>query len=116
MGQFVYDSPSLTVEFEDRVLSHLKAVITTKLRRGESFLFTLEYGTDSGSGHSSVWLHPAIPLRYEFSDSRDLQINRQWLEELMLVANSNGGLRLVPEPAGTDGPPPDTETNAHKIL
>ena len=116
MGQFMYDSPTLTVEFEDRVLAHLKAVITTKLKRGESFIFTWEYGTNSGSGHSSVWLHPAIPLRYEFMDTSEPRLNRQWLEALMQVANSNGGLRLVPEPESADGASPQTETTAQKVL
>lgn len=116
MGQFIYDSPSLTVEFDDRTLAHLKLVITTKLRRGESFLFSWEYGTDSGSGRASVWLHPAIPLQYELADSANPQINRQWLEELMTAANSNSGLRLVPEPDGERGTVPDTDTTARKVL
>lgn len=115
MGKFIYGAPSLTVEFEDRTLAHLKVVITTKLRRGESFLFTWEYGTDSGSGHSSVWLHPAIPLQFELTDPRDPQINREWLEELMRAANSSSGLRLIPEPERASGAAPAEETDVRKV-
>ncbi len=39
MGKFVYDS-SVKVEFEDRLLAHLQAVIMVKVRRGETFTFT----------------------------------------------------------------------------
>ena len=116
MGKFIYGTPSLTVEFEDRVLAHLKVVIATKLRRGESFLFTWEYGTDSGSGHSSAWLHPAIPLQFEFADTREPKLNREWLEELLAAANSNAGLRLVPEPSANGAASGATATVAHKPL
>ncbi|WP_111719934.1 hypothetical protein [Homoserinimonas sp. OAct 916] len=116
MGKFIYGTPSLTVEFDDRVLAHVKVVITTKLRRGESFLFNWEYGTDSGSGHSSVWLHPAIPLQFEFADAGEQKMNREWLEELLRAANSNSGLRLVPEPAVEGESPPDSDTVGHKVL
>ncbi|MHB1235158.1 MAG: DUF7882 family protein [Microbacteriaceae bacterium] len=98
MGKFIYGTESMSVELDDRVLAHLKIVIASKLRRGESFLFTWEYSTDSGSGHSSVWLHPAIPLQFEFYGKREPRINRQWLEELIALSNSPTGLRLVPEP------------------
>lgn len=101
LGKFIYGTPSIAVEFDDRVLAHLKAVIIAKLRRGESFTFSWEYSTDSGSGHSSIWLHPAIPLQFEFRGSRDPSLNRLWLEELVRLSNTPAGLRIVPEPVET---------------
>jgi hypothetical protein len=101
VGKFVYGAPSITVEFDDRVLAHLRVVIAAKLRRSESFLFTWEYTTESGSGHSSVWLHPAIPLQFDFSGSREPTVNRDWLDELIASSNSAAGLRIVPEPTAS---------------
>lgn len=102
MGKFIYGTPSTTVEFDDRVLAHLKVVIVAKLRRSESFTFSWDYASADGSGHSSVWLHPAIPMQFEFLGSREPSINRAWLDLLIATANSPAGLRIVPEPsAGT---------------
>ncbi len=98
MGTFVYGWQASAVEFDDRTLAHLKVVIATKLRRSEGFMFTWEYGAGSGSGHSSVWLHPAIPIQFDFLGSREPSLNREWLEELSRIANNTGTLRIVPEP------------------
>jgi len=98
MGKFIYGTPSITVEFEDRVLAHLKVVILAKLRRGESFTFSWEYTSSQGSGHSSIWLHQAIPLQFDFYGKKDPVLNRVWLEELVKLANTPAGLRIIPEP------------------
>jgi hypothetical protein len=94
--------PSIEVEFEDRLLAHLKAVITAKLRRDESFTFTWEDGSGDDPSHSSVWLDPAIPLQFEIGGKQDPPLNRQWLEELIHSANSASGLKVVPEPEKHD--------------
>lgn len=99
LGNFIYGTPSITVEFDDRVLAHLKVVIVSKLRRGESFTFSWENSAESGSGHSSVWLHPAIPMQFEFFGSKEPSLNRAWLEELVQLSNTPAGLRIIPEPA-----------------
>lgn len=98
MGTFVYGSQTAAVEFDDRTLAHLKVVIATKLRRSEGFMFTWEYSTESESGHSSVWLHPSIPIQFDFLGNREPSLNREWLEELSRIANNTGTLRIVPEP------------------
>jgi hypothetical protein len=99
VGKFIYGSPSISVEFDDRVLAHLKVVILAKLRRNESFTFSWEYTTSQGSGHSSIWLHPAIALQFDFYGKKDPSLNRAWLEELVQLANTPAGLRIVPEPS-----------------
>jgi hypothetical protein len=98
VGKFIYGTPSITVEFEDRVLAHLKVVMLAKLRRGESFTFSWEYTSAQGSGHSSIWLHQAIPLQFDFYGKKDPVLNRVWLEELVKLANTPAGLRIIPEP------------------
>jgi hypothetical protein len=51
-----------------------------------------------GSGSRSLWIHPAIPLVFHFYGSRQPQINRRWVDELMRHANGPSGLSVVPEP------------------
>jgi len=98
VGKFIYGTPSISVDFDDRVLAHLKVVILAKVRRGESFTFSWEYAAASGSGHSSIWINPAIPLQFDFSGSREPRLNRLWVDELVQLANTPAGLRVVPEP------------------
>ncbi len=100
MGKFIYGAPSITVDVEDRVLAHLKVVIVAKLRRGESFTFSWHKAAESGSGHSSVWLNPSVPLEFDFVGSKAPTLNKLWLEELVQLANSPAGLRIIPEPSG----------------
>jgi hypothetical protein len=96
MGTLTYDVVS-KIEFDDRTLVHLQIVIASKLRRGESF--NLSWTKDpQGSGRTAIWMHPAIPLVYEFEDGQTPSINRDWLNALMETANSPSGLRLIPEP------------------
>lgn len=100
MGKFIYDG-QIRVDFEDRVLAHLQVVITTKLRRGESFTFMWKDDNSIGDGRTMVWLHQSCSLVYKFYGSRTPALNRAWLENLTRVANSPSGLYLVPEPPET---------------
>ena len=99
MGTLMYGAPGVEIDFDDRALAHLQVVITAKLRRGEPFTFTWVHAPASGSGRSSVWLHPAIPLQFSFNGSRMPAINPTWVRSLMEEANSGRGLRIIPEPA-----------------
>lgn len=105
MGYLLYGRPAEEIEIEDRTLAHLKIVILAKLRRDESFALSFEHDAGEGSGRSTIWLHPSIPLQFNFLGSRQPAINRAWLETLIISANSNDGLRLLPEP-------PDAATGA----
>ena len=97
MGKLTYDS-TLVADFDDRVLAHVQIVIGAKLRRGESFYFTWRDDPQVGDGRSTIWLNPGIPLGYKYFGSRSPSLNRDWIEALMVTANSSGGLRIVPEP------------------
>jgi hypothetical protein len=97
MGKLTYDS-TLVADFDDRVLAHVQVVIGAKLRRGESFYFTWRDDPQVGDGRSTIWLNPGIPLGYKYFGSRAPSLNREWIEALMVTANSSGGLRIVPEP------------------
>jgi hypothetical protein len=98
MGQFIYGNSSVAVDFDDRVLAHLKVVVLAKVRRGESFSFSWEFTAAAGSGHSTIWIHPTIPLQFNFLGNREPRLNRAWVDELVHLANTPAGLRLTPEP------------------
>ena len=95
MGSLVYES--MVFEFEDRLLAHLQVVIVNKLRRGESFVMSWRVSAEVGSGRASLWLHPSIPLYFEFDGSRVPSINREWLARLGNAADSSLGLVVVGE-------------------
>jgi hypothetical protein len=105
MGRLTYGHPQWTIEFDDRVLAHMRAVIIAKMRRDERFNLSWFHGKAAGNGHSSIWIHPAIPLQFEFDGNRDPSLNRAWIDLLMNSANSVGGMHVLPEPLET-GPIP----------
>ncbi|MEV7608829.1 ATP-dependent DNA ligase [Microbacterium sp. NPDC089320] len=103
MGKFVYEA-NQKVEIDDRALHHLQVVMTTKLRRGEPFLFTWREDPSIGGGRSSVWMHPGCNLVFKYASSRVPELNRQWIDALAFTANSPSGLYLVHEPASVGAP------------
>lgn len=103
MGTLYYGDARVPIEVEDRALAHVKFVILAKLRRNEGFGFSWMKPLSEGSGRGTVWLHPSIPLHFEFSGSRSPNLNRAWLELLTQQAATSGGLTLVEEPANEPG-------------
>ncbi|MCS5498165.1 ATP-dependent DNA ligase [Cnuibacter physcomitrellae] len=97
--------PHVVVEFDDRVLAHLQVVITAKLRRGESMLFSWRDSPESGDGRTAVWIHPTVDIAFKYYGHRKPTINGAWVDALMLEANKPGGLQLVEEPQTSDGVP-----------
>jgi hypothetical protein len=98
VGTIFYGDSASPIDIEDRALAHLKVVIATKLRRGESFTLSWTHSEGQEPGRSTVWLHPSIPLRFVFDDPEPAMLSRSWIEELANSANSSGGLSLVGEP------------------
>ena len=99
MGTIYYGSDTTPIDIDDRELAHLKVVIATKLRRGESFTVSWQHRDGQPRGRSTIWLHPSIPLRFVFEDPEPAVLSRTWLEELANSANSSGGIMLVSEHA-----------------
>ncbi|SDQ81852.1 hypothetical protein [Microbacterium sp. cf332] len=92
MGQLYYGNASESIEIPDRLLAHLKVLTATKLRRSESFTLTWRHGADSAAGRSTIWLQPAIPLRFVF-DSADMEkLDSGLLTEMARAATSSTGL------------------------
>ncbi|QHC61834.1 ATP-dependent DNA ligase [Rathayibacter festucae] len=105
MGSIMYGTPPAAIEVDDRTLAHLQIVIINKFRRDERFLLTLNASPNAGTGRRGVWMHPTIPLQFDFKGSRQPTINPEWIEALMERANSGAGLRIVPEPVGATAVP-----------
>jgi hypothetical protein len=98
MGKLLYSSGAIEIGFEDRALAHIHLVINAKLRRGEKFFFSWQDSPSVGSGRSSIWIEPSIPLYFKFTGTKPITINREWIEALNLTANSNSGLTFLSEP------------------
>lgn len=99
MGQLHYDGKAITIE--DRVLAHLQIVIVNRLRRRESFTVSWLNSLSIGDGRGSIWVDPAIPLRFSFSGSRVPSIDPGWITSLERTASSSTGLIVL----GEDGRP-----------
>lgn len=108
MGSMIY-GVAPAIEIEDRALKHLQAVIISKLRRGETFAFNWdnevvggeEVETPEGVRHGSVWISTSSLLYFSYTGTRNVPLNRDWLELLTRAANSPEGLRALPEPAAS---------------
>ena len=104
MGTLLYGNSGIVINFDDRALMHLQIVISAKLRRRESFVFSWVDASDVSSGRSAIWIDPASTLYYRYFGSRVPTINREWIEALMSSANSAGGLIFMAEPAALPAP------------
>lgn len=96
MGRLLYGSPPTVHVFDDRDLAHLQVVITTRFRRAENFLLTID--GDAGTPRRELWMNPAIPTQYEYDTVRPPVLNTDWLRLLTSESNGRAGLHLVPEP------------------
>ena len=103
------------IELDDDLTAHLHAVIVAKLRRGEPVL--MEW-TGHGEHAQQVWVHPATGVLATYDLPRPPDLDRLWLDRLMIAANSVSGIsieaadlhrhtRVVPcaTRAVVDGPP-----------
>jgi hypothetical protein len=113
VGRFSYGD-AIRTEFDDRLLAHLQAVVSTKLRRQEPFCFTWTNSVDLGGGRTAVWVHPGAHLVFSFT-GRPPRLNRAWLERLMVQANSPAGLMVVPEPTDTPDEASDLEASGDLV-
>ena len=69
-------------------------VAATKLRRGESFTLTWPHSPWSAIGTTTVWMQPAIPLRFVFAGAEAEKLDPMMLKRLAVGANGSRGLVL----------------------
>lgn len=96
MGTLFYDGEEF--DFDDRALTHLQIVISTKLRRREDFFFTWTQPMERGSGRHAIWIDNGVPLHFFYNGSRPVSINREWIEAMLNSASNASGLQLTDEP------------------
>lgn len=96
MGVFHYAHMEEPIYVDDRTLAHLKVVIAAKLRRKESFTLSWTQ-SESSPGRSTIWMHPSIPLRFDFDTPDVPELNPSWIQALMRSANSADGIILDDE-------------------
>jgi len=116
MGTFVYGTTGQELAIDDRTLAHLRAVITTKLRRRESFIFTVP-DADRANEAVTFWMDPSIPIMFRIAEGHaDERLNRMWLLELTDAANRPAGLQITEEPTvdSTAGRPL-ADTGVHQV-
>lgn len=97
MGMIYYGSDTEPIHIEDRALAHLKVVITTKLRRNESFTLSWKHPEGDAPGRSTIWLHPSIPLRFVFETTEAPELVAKWINAMANSASSTGGITMVTE-------------------
>jgi hypothetical protein len=100
MGVLTYGGHRM--QFDDRLLVHLQVVIIQRFRRGEGFAMSWVRSVAIGSGRSTVWLSPSLPVVFDFEGSRAPSINAEWLRRLSDTASSGTGL-IVTNEDGTLG-------------
>ncbi len=95
MGVLTHGGSSYS--FDDRLLSHLQIVITTKLRRRESFLLAWN-PEEPGFGREALWIDNGVPLHFQFDELVAPPLNREWLEKMLDGTHKPNGLHVMPEP------------------
>ncbi|WEK60784.1 MAG: hypothetical protein P0Y60_16010 [Candidatus Microbacterium colombiense] len=93
MGTLEYNSSHPAIDVDDELLAHLKVVISTKLRRQESFMMTWPAGK-SRDRRVSAWMHPSIPLILEFDQEPPPRVDAARIERMMRRLNQRGELIL----------------------
>jgi len=88
---------AVSVQFDDRLLSHLQIVIMQRFRHLQSFSMSWLDPLSIGDGRSSIWLHPDGDLYFKFSGSRSPSIDQAWLDLLHRSAASSRGLVVTNE-------------------
>jgi hypothetical protein len=102
VGVLYYDGEEF--DLDDRVLTHLQIVISTKLRRGEDFFLSWAVPAERGSGRHAIWIDNGVPLHFFYTGSRSVLINREWIETMIASAGRPSGLVLTEEPTPAQSP------------
>lgn len=94
VGTFRYGLGVVKLRADDTTLAHLQAVMSAKLRRGESFMLSWDIPTDKGSGRATVWIDQSVQMHFKYDDDRASRMDRSMLEELSLEAMHAAGINL----------------------
>ena len=95
MGTLFYGGDRTPIMIEDRILAHLRAVTTAKLRRGEGFLLSWTDSLSIGDGRSSVWIHPRCDLHYRFDGAQQFKLEPALLDQLNAESIQARGIEIA---------------------
>src|SRR5690625_7375119 len=95
MGRIIYGN-GREIDIEDYTLAHVKVVILSKLRLGQSF--SCSWQREETSGRGTIWLDRAIPLEFVFDTDTRPSPNRRWTEALLNSATNAAGVRIASAP------------------
>jgi hypothetical protein len=79
---------------DDALLVHLRQVIVVKLQRHESFVVTVPAFEHGHEVREALWMHPAVPLRFDVDEVDGLALDHDRLAAMMVQANTVGGIVL----------------------
>lgn len=94
VGRLRYDGASGPIQIDDITLAHVKVVISTKLRRQESFMMSWRPVDGGQDGRISVWVHTTIPLQFRFDSPERPALDPHRIETMMRAINATGELIL----------------------
>lgn len=94
MAKLFYGTSVEPIVVDDRLLAHVKVVVATKLRRGESFTLSWTHAPEEAGGRSTIWLQPSIPLRFVFDSEQQETLDQSLLQRMANDASSSRGLSL----------------------
>ena len=94
MGILFYGAMRTKVDVADFLLRHLEIVVATKLRRGEAFMLSWTDKEAMGESRSACWIHEATDLHFKYSGSQSPAIDRDLIDKMIEMANTNGGLMV----------------------
>lgn len=94
MGTLEYNSARPPIQVDDETLAHLRIVISTKLRRNESFMMTWLPEENATAGRMTIWMHPSIPLVIAFDEPTMPAIDPKRIERMVKDLNMRGDLIL----------------------
>ncbi|MFH8249252.1 hypothetical protein ACH3VR_02635 [Microbacterium sp. B2969] len=90
MGNLYYGVVATPVWMPDRLLAHLKVVISAKLRRNESFTITWPHPAAEMWGSTTIRVQPAIPMRFVFDEPEGEPLDATWLQKLADASTRRG--------------------------
>ena len=95
MGTLFYGGDRTPIRIDDRILAHLRAVVTAKMRRGEGFLLSWTDSITIGDGRSSVWVSAQSDLHYKFDGSQQAKLDPALLERLNMESIQARGIEIA---------------------
>lgn len=95
MGTLFYGAERIPIRIDDRILAHLRAVVTAKMRRGEGFLLSWTDSITIGDGRSSIWVHATCDLHYKFDGSEPPKLEPALLERLNVESIQARGIEIA---------------------